>query len=426
MVTLIILLFLLGYFLIAFEHYININKAAVALLTGVLCWVVYAFSADKEVIQVQLGTHFGEISGILFFLLGAMAIVEFIDAHDGFDFFAEQITTSNKRSLLWIICSLSFLLSAILDNLTTTIVMVTLLRKLVAEKEDRMLFIGMVIIASNAGGVWSPIGDVTTTMLWIGGQVSAKNIMVNLLLPSLVSMLLPLLVISLKINGEVQRRPISIDSTNIKAKPFQRMLFFVFGVGVLISVPVFKSITHLPPFMGMLFGLGVLWLLSEIVDRSKDEVEKDVSSVLYALRKVDMPSILFFLGILLAVAALQSSGLLVMLSTKLNTCIPDLNSRSIAIGLISAIIDNVPLVAAAIGMYPLDLFPMDHYFWEFLAYCTGTGGSILIIGSAAGVAAMGMEKISFSWYLKKISFLALIGYFAGAIVYILQHYFLGN
>lgn len=418
----IIIVFILGYLFITLEHSIKINKAAIALLTGVLCWVLYIFSsADTHLISEQLTEHLGEISGILFFLMGAMTIVELIDAHDGFEVITKAISTLNKRKLLWIICFLSFFLSAVLDNLTATIVMVSLLRKLISGKNDRMLFIGMVVIAANAGGAWSPIGDVTTTMLWIGGQVTTKNIILNLIVPSLVCLLVPLLVVSSRIKGSIAR-PVSANEDNeSSASPLHRNIIFYSGLGILLLVPVFKTLTHLPPFMGMLCGLGILWVISEIIHKDKDESEKGSYSVLHALRKIDMPSVLFFLGILIAISALQSTGQLAQLASLMDEKIGNINLVVISIGLLSAIVDNVPLVAASMGMYDLQTYPTDHYFWEFLAYCAGTGGSALIIGSAAGVAAMGMEKINFFWYLKKISWLALIGYFAGAFTYILMH-----
>jgi NhaD family Na+/H+ antiporter len=420
MLTAIIIVFIIGYLAIALEHSIKINKAATALLTGVLCWTLYVFSAsDTHHISEQLTEHLGEISGIIFFLMGAMTIVELIDAHDGFEIISNAISTTSKRKLIWIICFLAFFLSAVLDNLTTTIVMVSLLRKLITDKNDRMLFIGMVVISANAGGAWSPIGDVTTTMLWIGGQVTTKNIILNLFAPSLVCLVVPLTIVSFMLQGNSEK-PIAPDNDDKPtASLFQRNIIFFSGIGVLLFVPVFKTIIHLPPFMGMLFGLGLLWIISEFIHKDKDESDKSTYSVLHALRKIDMPSVLFFLGILISISALQSTGQLRQLASVMDEKIGNINLIVLSIGLLSAIVDNVPLVAASMGMYDLQTYPTDHYFWEFLAYCAGTGGSVLIIGSAAGVAAMGMEKIDFFWYLKKISWLALIGYFAGAIVYVL-------
>jgi Na+/H+ antiporter NhaD/arsenite permease-like protein len=416
-----LVIFFIGYTFITLEHSIGINKAAIALLTGVLCWTAYLFySTDAVAVSEQLMSHLGETSGILFFLIGAMTVVELIDAHDGFHIIANAIKTTNKRKLLWIISFLSFFLSAILDNLTTTIVMVSLLRTLFSDKQDRWFFAGMVIIAANAGGAWSPIGDVTTTMLWIGGQITGKNIVLKLILPSLTCLLLPLVLVSFQIKGTIERPPAVGSNQNTSTiSSFHRNLIFFCGMGILVLIPLFKSITHLPPFMGMLLGLGCLWVLSEIIHKDKDTADKDMLSVVYALRKIDVSSILFFLGILLAISALQTAGHLTLFASFLEDHIRNQHIIATVIGLCSAIVDNVPLVAACMGMYDLNHFPTDHPFWEFIAYCTGTGGSVLIIGSAAGVAAMGMENIPFFWYLKKISWLSLIGYFGGALVYIL-------
>jgi Na+/H+ antiporter NhaD/arsenite permease-like protein len=417
--------FILGYLFIILEHKVNLNKAASALLTGVLCWAAYILiSSDSHLVNEQLVEHLGEVSGILFFLMGAMTIVELIDAHDGFEVITRAIKTTSKRKLLWIIGFLTFFLSAALDNLTTTIVMVTLLRKLIGDKTERMMFIGMVVIAANSGGAWSPIGDVTTTMLWIGGQVTTGNIIVKLIVPSLISLLVPMTVLTFLLKGNTTTQPASNGDKNI-TKSSERNIFFFSGVGALLFVPVFKTITHLPPFMGMMFSLSLLWMLSEILHKDKDESERSRYSVLHALRKIDMPSVLFFLGILIAISALQSTGLLSKLALFMDEKIGNINLVVLSIGLLSAVVDNVPLVAAAMGMYDLQVYPADHYFWEFLAYCAGTGGSTLIIGSAAGVAAMGMEKINFFWYIRKISLFALLGYFAGAVAYILQHELLG-
>lgn len=422
MITLLIIVFFLGYTAIAFEHGIKINKAASALITGVLCWTIYILSSDNtHFVSEQLTAHLGELSGILFFLLGAMTIVELIDVHDGFNLITNRITQINKRKLLWIVSFITFLLSPLLDNLTTTIVMISLIRKLMKEREDRLVFIGMVIIAANAGGAWSPIGDVTTTMLWIGGQITAFNIIIQLFLPSLICLLVPLCILSVKLKGNVTRpEVINNQSQYPELSKKQQTIVFFSGVLVLIFVPVFKTLTHLPPYMGILIGLGILWVITEIMHGDKPEREKHNLSVSHALRKVDSPSILFFLGILLSIAALQSSGILSTAAEWMSSKIDNENIIAISFGLLSSIVDNVPLVAAAQGMYSLDQYPTDHVFWEFLAYTTGTGGSALIIGSAAGVAAMGMEKINFFWYLKRISLLALAGYFAGAFLYILQ------
>ena len=416
----IIITFVLGYFAITLEHSIKINKAATALVTGVICWTIYIlFQTDKHLVSEQLMEHLGEVSGILFFLLGAMTIVELIDLHDGFQIITDRIKTRSTVKLLWIVSFITFFLSAVLDNLTTTIVIVSLLRKLIADKEQRLFFIGMTIIAANAGGAWSPLGDVTTTMLWIGGQITAFNIMKELFIPSVFCLLIPLLLISFKMKGAVQPNQ---EPAIENLKPvFHRNFVFFLGVGILIFVPVFKTLTHLPPFMAILLGLGLMWIITEILHSGSDTADKNAPTVAYALRKIDTPSILFFLGILVSISALQVTGQLSQLAEWLSSTIKNDTAILTAIGLLSAIVDNVPLVAASQGMYSLDQYPTDHFFWQFLAYATGTGGSALIIGSAAGVAAMGMEKVTFFWYLKRISWLALIGYFAGILIYLLQY-----
>jgi Na+/H+ antiporter NhaD/arsenite permease-like protein len=413
----------LGYAAIAFEHPIKINKTASALLTGVLCWVVYIMgSSNTHLVSEQLYHHLGQISGILFFLLGAMTIVELIDSHDGFEVITSKIKTTDIRKLLWIIGIVTFFLSAALDNLTTTIVMISLLRILIPFKKTRMFFIGMVVVAANAGGAWSPIGDVTTTMLWIGGQITTGGIVKGLFIPSLMCLVVPLIFLSFTMKGKIE--PIEIIDVEQKNKTssFERNLILGVGIGALIFVPVFKTITHLPPFMGILFGLSVLWIVTEVLHKDKNDEEKDAYSVAHALRKADVPSVLFFLGILVAIAALESTGQLAELALFMDKTIGNIDVIVVSIGLLSAIVDNVPLVAAGMGMYDMATFPPDHYFWHFVAYCAGTGGSCLIIGSAAGVAAMGMEKIDFFWYLKKIAWLALLGYFAGAFTFLAQHH----
>ena len=421
---LIISIFILGYAAIALEHPLKINKTATALLTGVLCWTIYILSSlNKELISEQLYEHFGQIAGILFFLLGAMTIVEIIDAHDGFNVITSKIKTRDKRALLWIISIITFFLSSVLDNLTTTIVMVSLIRKIITDKPTRLFFIGMIVIAANAGGAWSPIGDVTTTMLWISGQITTLNIIVHLILPSLVCLIVPLVYLSFKIKGSIENITNTPQEQSTISR-FEQNLILALGIGALIFVPVFKTITGLPPFMGILFGVGILWLVTEIMHRDKHPNEKDTFSVVSALQKADVPSVLFFLGILVAISALESTHVLSSLATYMDNTIGNLNVIVISIGLLSSIVDNVPLVAATMGMYDMQTFPPDHYFWTFIAYCAGTGGSCLIIGSAAGVAAMGMEKIDFVWYLKKITMLALVGYLAVALFFIAQEYLL--
>ena len=422
MEPLIVVVFILGYAAITLEHSLKIDKAATALVTGVLCWTFYILGEpDKALVSHHLTEHMGEISEILFFLLGAMVIVELMDAHDSFEVVTERIRTTDKRKILWLVCSITFFMSALLDNLTTTIVMVSLLRKLIADREDRMLFVGLTVVTANAGGAWSPMGDVTTTMLWIGGQITALNIVLMLFLPSLVCILTPLLIISRGTKGQVQSPPPDTIENGMDTTPRERNTVFLMGLGVLLFVPLFKTVTHLPPFMGMLLGLGVMWIITEMMHNGKDEVEKGTRSVVHALRKIDTPSILFFLGILVAVAAIQSLGMLTTLAAWLDRTVGNITIVVIIIGFLSAIVDNVPLVAAAQGMYTLEQFPTDHYFWEFLAYCAGTGGSALIIGSAAGVAAMGMEHINFFWYLRRITFWAVIGYLAGAAAFVVQY-----
>ncbi len=414
--------FVLGYAAIAFEHPIKINKAASALITGVLCWTIFVlFSNDSHVINHQLEEHMGELSGILFFLLGAMVIVELIDAHDGFQLITDRIKTDSPTKLLWMVGFITFFLSAALDNLTTTIVMVSLMRKILSDQKDRLFFAGIIVVAANAGGAWSPLGDVTTTMLWIGNQISAGSIVLNVFLPSVACLAVPLLYLTWQVKKEAPTLPqvaIKPEKSNTTAR--ERNIVFYLGLGGLLFVPIFKTVTHLPPFMGMLLSLGVLWVVTELLHHNKDLEEKGALSVVHALRKIDAASVLFFLGILVAISALQSAGMLKEMAVWLANAIGNENVIVVAIGLLSSIVDNVPLVAAAQGMYSLEQYPTDHSFWLFLAYCAGTGGSALIIGSAAGVAAMGMEQINFIWYLKKISLLALLGYFAGVGVYLLQ------
>jgi Na+/H+ antiporter NhaD/arsenite permease-like protein len=423
MTIIVAIIFIAGYLAIAFEQSIKINKAASALLTGVICWTVYALSGNEsELVSENLSHHLSGIAGILFFLLGAMVIVELIDAHDGFEIITERIQNTNKKKLVWIVGFITFFLSAILDNLTTTIVMISLLRKLIPSHKDRLIFAGLVVIAANAGGAWSPIGDVTTTMLWIGKQITTINIIIKTFIPSLICFAVPAFFISMKMKVSIDRA--GSQTEKLYSTGYERRAVFIIGLACLLFVPVFKTITHLPPYMGIIFGLGLMWVLTEMVHSGKDESEKGLLSVNHALRKIDTPSILFFLGILLAVSALQSTGILTSLASSLDKSIGNISIITIIIGFLSAIVDNVPLVAAAQGMYGLDQYPTDHFFWEFLAYCSGTGGSILIIGSAAGVAAMGMERIQFGWYLKKIAWLAIIGYLTGAGVFLLQHYLL--
>lgn len=420
MTTIIIIIFIVGYLAITLENEIKVNKAAAALITGVLCWVFYILATpDKLLVNDQLMEHLADISGILFFLIGAMTIVEVVDVHDGFDEITHFIRQTNKRKLIWMIGFLTFFLSAILDNLTTTIVMVSLLRKLIARKDDRLYFIGIVVIAANAGGAWTPIGDITTTMLWIGGQISTVSTVTQLFIPSLIALVVPLMLVSINLNGHVEKR--EVPASNPKQLVSRRKRVFMLSVGVLalISVPIFKLYTHLPPFMGMLLGLGIMWLITELLHRDASDERKEKLTLVNILHKIDISSILFFLGILLAVGALQASNILPHAAKWLSETMRDQRLIVMTIGILSSIVDNVPLVAATQGMYSLLQYPMDSSLWTFLAFCAGTGGSILIIGSAAGVAAMGLEKIDFFWYVKKMSWLALLGFLAGAFSFIL-------
>ena len=423
MITILIIIFTLGYLAITLEHTIKINKSATALMTAVLCWtLIISNASNKELIIEQLSHHLSSISEIVFFLLGAMTIVEIIDAHDGFQNITERIKTNNKTKLIWLISVITFFLSAVLDNLTSTIVMMSILNKLIEDKKTKWLLLGLVIISSNAGGAFSPIGDVTTTMLWIGGQISPLNIMKQTFLASLVCMVVPTLMINYMIKGKIELRANVENSLNFNTNSFERNLIFYVGIGCLLFVPIFKTLTHLPPYMGMFLSLGIIWTLTELIHNKKHVNEKGILSVSHALRKIDTPSILFFFGILLSIASLEVVGVLPQMASTLNSSIGNLNLVAICIGLLSAVFDNVPLVAALQSMYSLNDYPQDHYFWELLAFTAGTGGSCLIIGSAAGVAVMGIEKIDFFWYLKKISWIALIGFIAGVATFLIQHY----
>lgn len=434
MYTAIIIVFVIGYLGIALEHRIQINKTATALLLGVACWVLLIFGnqtifpnldapAAYQFLSGALLEHIGEISEIIFFLLGAMAIVELMDAHGGFTIITDRIKITKKVHLLWTLTFITFFLSALLDNLTTSIVMAAVLRKMVKDKNDLWLFASMIIIAANAGGAWSPIGDITTIMLWIGGQISALNIVTKVFVPSLVAIVVPLIIFGLRTKGSVSVVAVNqSDTNNTGVSYFEKYLVFYVGLGVLLFVPIFKTITHLPPFMGILFGLSLVWILTEILHKNKNKKHRRNLTISGVLQRVDTASIMFFLGILIAVAALQTAGHLTQLSAFLNSKFESVYVVNILIGLLSSIIDNVPMVAGAMGMYSLETYPIDHSFWELLAYCAGTGGSILIIGSAAGIAIMGIFKIDFVWYLKKISLVALISYLSGiGAYYILNH-----
>lgn len=447
----IIIVFIIGYLCIALEHPLKINKTASAILTGVICWTLLVLAEPtpaitesrtftkvtnelrvedaagfsslnphevyREFVVGELSHHLAKIAEILFFLMGAMTIVELVDAHHGFRFITDRIRTRNPKSLLWIVCWVTFFLSSILDNLTTSIVMVSLIRKLIPDKQMRLFFAGMIVIAANAGGAWTPIGDVTTTMLWIGGQISTGNIIKVLFIPSVLCMLIPLIFLNFTLKGTLGLAKETKGAEEHVVGGGRLMLFL--GIGALISVPLFKTITHLPPYIGMLLGLGILWVVSELIHPDLDDAQKKSYSVAGALTRIDVPSVLFFLGILLAVGALETMQTLNQFASYLATTLGDNRVIITMIGLLSAVVDNVPLVAASMGMYSMDVYPQDHLIWEYLAYCAGTGGSILIIGSAAGVAVMGMEKVDFVWYMKRISLIALLGYAAGAITYLL-------
>ncbi len=452
MLSIIIALFIFGYLAIALEHQIHVNKAASALLTGVICWTLYALNFETLVPEVpyeawhathatadgastidprlhfivdgQLAHGFAETAGILFFLIGAMTIVELVDAHEGFSLITRHIRAKKKTSLLWILAWLTFFMSAVLDNLTSTIVMISVLRKLIPDRETRLFFVGIVVIAANAGGAWTVIGDVTTTMIWMKNKIGEWQVIRDLFLASVACLLVPLLLVSRQLKGEldpVVAEPESEDDLSIEY--WHKLLFLVLGVVGLLSVPIFKTFTHLPPFMGMMLALGALWLASELTSHTMDERTRSSTGVLSALKRIDMSSVLFFLGILLAVGSLGAMGILKGLAVWLQGTLQNQSIIAIIIGLVSAVVDNVPLVAAGIEMYSSTNGYNDP-FWMLLAYCGGTGGSCLIIGSAAGVAAMGLERIDFFWYARRIGPLALAGYVAGLIVYFLQLYFL--
>lgn len=439
---LIILTFLIGYSLIVLEHPLKLDKTVPTLLMGAIMWALLSIGFNNGYVDIvdthdhlwtigggeeahegfvtNLVHHLGKTSEILFFLMGAMTIVEIIDLHAGFEVLKSYVKTKNKKKLLWTIGIIAFFLSAIIDNLTATIVLVTLLRKLIHSKKERLWFVALIVIAANAGGAWSPIGDVTTTMLWIGNKTSAAGLVKELLVPSLAAFIVPFFIATLLpiFKGNLETDDSEIEGEKLKSSK----LMLYLGLGMIIFVPFFKTITHLPPYLGMMFSLGVVWLVSEYIhpEENFDKKNRHLYSGLRALSRIELSSILFFLGILMAVASLETlatenMGTLRYLATLLQESIPNQYIVISILGVLSAIIDNVPLVAATMGMYE---FPMDHYLWHFIAYAAGTGGSMLIIGSAAGVAAMGMEKIDFIWYFKKITWLAFIGYVAGILMFL--------
>lgn len=422
MLTALVVVFVVGYAAITLEHPLKINKSASALVAAGLLWTIYAVCADSvDTVALEIRESVTSTASIVFFLLGAMTIVEVIDAHDGFNVITKKIRTSSIASLMWTIGCITFVLSAILDNLTTTIVMVSLIRKLVAARDDRLLLASLVVIAANSGGAWSPIGDVTTTMLWIGGQITSLAIIKSVLPAALVSFIVPTAIAAFLARGrtiDCDGRLHADDAGG--ASDFERNFIFGLGIAILVMVPAFKVITGLPAFLGMLFGVGILWMSGDLIHRHKADESKQTYTLAHALSRVDMSSIVFFIGILLAVAVLEHTHVLASLAQWLDRTVGRQELIVLIIGVASAIVDNVPLVAASMGMYSLSAYPTDHFLWQFLAYCAGTGGSLLIIGSAAGVAAMGIEKIDFIWYLRKITWLAAIGYFAGAAAYLIQ------
>lgn len=460
MIVLLLVIFVIGYLAITLEHPLKVDKTATALLLGMTMWVIYALGAEsivpaaaggkfdlflqenpsaaslplhqqtlQYILNVDIVEHLGDICQTLLFLIGAMTIVELIDVHGGFRIITDRITTRRKVKLLWVISFTTFFMSAILDNLTTTIVMIMLLRKLIANKKERWLYAATIVIAANSGGAWSPIGDVTTIMLWVGGNVTTGSLISYVLLPSLVSMIIPVAIVARSIRGTLS--PVNVAQQDMRSEisTGERNSIFFLGVGALIFVPVFKTLTHLPPFVGMLFALGVLWVFTEIFYNSKSLEKAREQRIPKVISRVDMPSILFFLGILMAVAVLQSTGVLSWLAASLDEHVHNVYLIDTLLGVLSSIVDNVPLVAASMGMYPVAdptatgyaaNFIVDGTFWELLSYCAGVGGSIMIIGSAAGVIAMGLEKISFGWYLRKFSGLALLGYASGIIVYVIE------
>lgn len=411
-----VIVFIIGYLFITLEHVTHINKATVALMMAIILWILQFGNANwtGEENLVFLGEHLANISQVVFFLIGALTVVEIINVHKGFRIISEWIQISSKRKLLWTCGMITFFLSAVLDNLTTTIVMVSLISKMIYKSEDRLIIGGGIVIAANAGGAWTPIGDVTTTMLWIGGQLSTLHIVKDLFIPSVVCFVVSFLILSLMLKGDFEYK--EAKGEEVKSEPLGGFILFL-GIGSLVFVPIFKLLTGLPPFMGVLFGLSILWFVTDIVHRHYHDREH--LRVPNILTKIDLSGTLFFLGILLAVTALDTAKILSQLAVWLDKNIGNTDIIAAAIGLASAVVDNVPLVAATMGMYDLSHYPMDSRFWQLVAYCAGTGGSILIVGSAAGVVFMGLEKVDFFWYFKKISLAALVGYFVGMGAYML-------
>ncbi|WP_394669862.1 sodium:proton antiporter NhaD [Halosquirtibacter xylanolyticus] len=457
MFSLMLIVFIIGYLAIIFESNIKISKTASALFMGVAVWVVYSLNgfdilslgyshswheflsthpnansiigAADFILNTELYSHLSEVASIVFFLLGAMTIVEIIDRYQGFKVITQKIHQGSRVKLLWIIGILAFVMSSVLDNLTTTIVIISLLNKLISAKEERWLIGGIVVIAANAGGAWSPIGDVTTIMLWIGEQVTTVSLIKAVLLPSIVNVLVPLIIASFYVKGQAVKPTLDQEETKVFTTPFERNLVFFLGVAALLFVPILKTWTGLPPYMGMLLGLSIMWTLTEVISRRKRKAEdRRRLNPGYIIKKLDTPTILYFTGILLAVAALASAGQLDLIAEYLDEHIGNIYGINLAIGALSSVVDNSSLVAATMGMYEtaqagatgyLSNFVQNGDFWTFLTYCAGTGGSMMIIGSAAGVAAMGIDRIPFGWYLKKISWMAFIGFLAGALTFYL-------
>ena len=433
--TAIVIVFCIGYFFIAVESVTRINKAAVALLMMVTCWTLFMISPESYMtllagqdiatgVNALISDHLGATSTTLFFLMGAMTIVEIVDSNGGFNFVRDTLKTRSKRKLMWRMTFMTFFLSAILDNLTTSIVMIMVLRKLVQSREDRLIYAALVVISANSGGAFSPIGDVTTIMLWIKGVITTQGVLTEIFIPALVSMLVPAFILQYQLEGKFdkeQNLPKADVSTFTKS---QRDIIFWLGVGGLCFVPIFKTITHLPPFMGILLVLGLLWTVTEIFHYGSSDEDTMAKRVSDLLSRIDLSTIMFFLGILMAVAVLQEVGVLTLLGGVLDTTFEGNHFLVTGIiGVLSSIVDNVPLVAGCMGMYPVaptgDM-AIDGIFWQLLAYCAGVGGSMLIIGSAAGVVVMGLEKITFGWYMKKITWVAFAGYLAGILIYWLE------
>lgn len=431
----IIVAFVAGYLYITLESLTKINKAAIALLMCVVCWTLLMVSPGAYYPDVAsdgvlhhisevIEHHLGDAAGTLFFLMGAMTIVEIVDSNGGFNFVRDIMKTRSKRKLLWRVAIATFFLSSILDNLTTSIVMIMVLRKLVQSREERLIYAALIIISANSGGAFSPIGDVTTIMLWIKGVITTQGILTEIFIPSLVSMLVPAFILQYSLSGKFDKEQNLVTAEISQFTKVQRNIIFWLGVGGLVFVPIFKSITHLPPFMGILLVLGVLWTVTEIFHHNTSEDDTMAKRVSDLLSRIDLSTIMFFLGILMAVAVLQEIGVLTALGTGLNEVfVGNYYVINGIIGVLSSIVDNVPLVAGCMGMYPVaetGAMAIDGIFWQLLAYCAGVGGSMLIIGSAAGVVVMGLEKITFGWYLKRITWIAFVGYLAGIVTYWLQ------